>query len=118
VIPVFVPVATRQITCIRKHEHSDPHHPIRWVGGADIPSGQSFQLTQEEVIAAIDSGDQFFVQGIDGSTSSVQVKTHFPSWSQQGIRYIATVADQSQADNLLSLPDCPPSPLDRAFPYG
>src|SRR5262249_36209308 len=101
IIPVFVPVVARQITCIRKHEHADANHPIRWVGGIDIPSGQSFQMTQTECIAAIDRGESFIVQGADGRTAAVRVLVHFPPWGPQGIRYIATVSDKSKADNLL-----------------
>ena len=46
IIPKFVPVIERQITCIRKHEHGDINHPIRWVSGLDVPSSQAFQMTK------------------------------------------------------------------------
>jgi hypothetical protein len=118
IIPTFVPVVARQISCIRKHEHADINHPIRWVGGIDIPSRQAFSMTQVDCIAAIDRGERFFVQGADGSQADVRVFVHFPPWGRQGIRYIATVADRSKLDNLLSLPDCPRGPLDQLFPYG
>ena len=118
IVPVDVPTVARQITCIRKHNHADAFHPIRWVGGVDIPSKQSFQLTQLEVIQAIDAGNRFFVQGDDGTTADVKVFLHFPPWSPRGVRYIATVADASRRDNLLSLPECPRDGLDRQFPYG
>jgi hypothetical protein len=56
--------------------------------------------------APIDRGNQFFVIGPDGSRADVRVYLHFPPWNQRGIRYIATVPDNTRADNLLSLPEC------------
>jgi Protein of unknown function (DUF3892) len=118
IVPRFVPVIERQITCIRKHEHGDINHPIRWVGGLNVPSGQIFQMTQTDCIAAIDRGERFFVKGEDNSRADVHVLVHFPPWGPKGIRYIATAPDRSRADNLLSLPDCPWDQLDKLFPYG
>jgi 1-phosphatidylinositol phosphodiesterase len=109
---VFEPDLGRQITCIRKHKHGDANHPIRWVGGIGIPSGQPFKMTRTECIDAIQNGGRFFVQGPDGSVANVRVSL------RKGIPYIATVDDSSTEDNLLSLPECPRDRLDRMFPYG
>ncbi len=107
VIPRPVPVKAWQITCIQKRgSHSNPNENIKVVAGIHIPSGQKFWMKQEEVMARIDKGDQFFVAGADGSQAQVKVFVHFPPWQPQGSRYIATVADDSTDDNLLSLPDC------------
>jgi len=95
-----------QITCIHKNPRNDPAHPIRTVGGINLTQNIPFRMTQAQCIQSIDRGNQFFVIGADGSRADVRVLIHFPPWGLQGIRYIATVADNSRADNLLSLPEC------------
>ena len=105
VIPANIPLSM-QITCIHKNPRNDPSHPIRMVGGINRTQNIPFRLTQEECIQSIDRGNDFFVIGSDGRRAEVKVFIHFPPWGLQGIRYIATVADNSRADNLLSLPEC------------
>lgn len=105
VIPANL-VLSMQITCIHKNPRTDPAHPIRMVGGTNLTQNIPFRMTQLECIQSIDRGNRFFVVGADGSQAEVKVFIHFPPWGLQGIRYIATVADRSRADNLLSLPEC------------
>src|SRR5215831_289422 len=95
-----------QITCIHKNPRNDPAHPIRSVGGMNLTQNVPFRMTQAQCIQSIDRGNRFFVVGADGSRAEVKVFIHFPPWGLQGIRYIATVADKSRLDNLLSLPEC------------
>jgi hypothetical protein len=99
----------KQITCVRKIPRNDPHHAIRYVGGVTVSlkNNESFLISQGECINQIDQGDTFFVVGPDGSQAEVKVYLHFPPWGLQGIRYIATVPDNTKTDNLLSLPECP-----------
>src|SRR5437764_693136 len=105
VIPANIPLAM-QITCIHKNPRNDPNHPIRSVGGLNLTQNIPFRMTQVQCIQSIDKGNHFFVVGADGSRADVRVFIHFPPWGLQGIRYIATVADNSRADNLLFLPEC------------
>lgn len=105
VIPVNIALSM-QITCIHKNPRNDPGHPIRSVGGMNLTQNIPFMMTQHECIQSIDRGNKFFVVGADGSRAEVRVYIHFPPWNRQGIRYIATVPDNSRADNLLSLPEC------------
>ncbi len=105
VIPADIPLSM-QITCIHKNPRNDPFHPIRMVGGTNLTQNAPFRMTQAQCIQSIDRGNSFFVIGADGSRAEVKVFIHFPPWGLQGIRYIATVADNSHADNLLSLPEC------------
>jgi hypothetical protein len=105
VIPANVPLSM-QITCIHKNPRNDPNHPIRSVGGINQTQSIPFRMTQAQCIESIDRGNHFFVVGADGSRADVRVFIHFPPWGLQGIRYIATIADDSRADNLLSLPEC------------
>ena len=108
VIPMDIPVR-KQITCIHKTPRADTHHAIKIVGGVtvNLATNTSFRMTQEECISELDRGNTFFVVGADGSEAEVKVFIHFPPWEPRGIRYIATVADDSTEDNLLSLPECP-----------
>jgi len=105
VIPVDIPLSM-QITCITKRPRNDPYHPILAVCGINLTQNIPFRLSQLSCIASIDRGNQFFVIGPDGSRADVRVYIHFPPWNQRGIRYIATVPDNTRADNLLSLPEC------------
>ncbi len=110
VIPMPVAVEARQITCVAKRDAlDDPEENIKYVGGVHVPSGYYFMMDQSEVITRIESGEQFFVEG-GGEKAQVIVKTHFPPWAPQGTKFITTVADDTTADNLLSLPECPAKP--------
>ncbi len=104
VIPVNLKLEM-QITFIHKDPRNDAFHPIQAVGGMNLTQNIPFRMSQKECIASIDRGNKFFVIGADGSRAEVKVFIHFPPWNRQGIRYIATVADNSKADNLLSLPE-------------
>jgi len=104
VIPVNLTLSM-QITAIHKNPRNDPGHPIRSVSGMNLTQNAPFTMSQKDCIASIDRGNRFFVVGADGSQAEVKVFIHFPPWNLQGIRYIATVADRSTADNLLSLPE-------------
>jgi hypothetical protein len=113
IIPYTAPVTSRQVTCIRKRKRNDARHPIRWVAGIDIPSGQPFEMLTGDVMRRIASGHRFFVGAPNGQIADIKVFVHFPPWQPTGSRYLATVADDSLSDNLLSLPECAPGPLDR-----
>jgi hypothetical protein len=65
-------------------------------------------MTQKECIASIDQGNQFFVAKPGGGTVPVNVFSHWVPGpdNDQLTRYIATAADNTKADNLLSLPEC------------
>jgi hypothetical protein len=107
VVPTAVPVVARQITCISKRtELDDPKENIQYVGGVHVPSGFGFRMYQRDVITRIENGEHFFVMAPDGQQAQVIVRTHFPPWAPQGTKYITTAADNTTADNLLSLPRC------------
>jgi len=90
----------RQIQCINKSDRPNPHERIRNVGG--VNGGQRWKMTQPQAIAAIESGQMAFYVSQAGHTVNVIVAT-----SQYGHKYLKTVADGEQPDNLLSLPECP-----------
>jgi hypothetical protein len=89
-----------EIQCINKGDRQNPHERILSVGG--IHGGKRWKISQEEAIAGIESGKWSFFVNRGGKTVDVIVAT-----SHYGHKYIKTVADGEQPDNLLSLPECP-----------
>jgi hypothetical protein len=109
VIPANIPLQM-QITCINMTPSIDPYPPIREVGGINRTQNIPFRMSQADCINSIDRGNRFFVMGPGGSQADVHVYVHFPPWSLQGIRYIATNPDNPRSDSLHSLPECPIAP--------
>jgi hypothetical protein len=93
------------ITCVDKPSGNVEAHHIETVGGTF--NGQNWRMKTAEVMDRIASGTTFVVNGADGSQSRVEVRKHFTSAANPTGRYLATVADDSKEDNLLSLqPSC------------
>jgi hypothetical protein len=86
--------------CIKKRDRDNPHERILNVGG--IYGGERWRMTQQEAITAIDGGKWSFYVSVGGNTVDVIVAI-----SRYGHKYLKTVADGEQPDNLLSLPECP-----------
>jgi hypothetical protein len=84
-----------QVTCVRKE-----HGRITRLGGSNLTTGESFDLSEPECILSISKGNEFFVLGGDGSKAAVYVVAGDSSI------YLSTSRDSSRADNLLSLPEC------------
>ena len=87
-----------QIECINKTNRYSPYDRISHVGGT-VPT--RWRLTQEDAIAAIESGAWRFYVMVNGQVAWVIVAR-----SAAGNKYIKTVADGEQPNNLLSLPEC------------
>jgi hypothetical protein len=68
---------------------------------AETPTAALGGLSQEEAIVGIESGKWAFYVFQQGRTAEVIVAT-----SAFGHKYLKTVADGQQPDNLLSLPEC------------
>ena len=89
-------MARYQIVCVVKPGgHYNPHERITSVG---VSAGERF--TQQQVIAAIESRRESFYVSQAGRTVDVIVAVH------NGHKYIKTVTDGVQPDNLLALRDC------------
>jgi hypothetical protein len=93
-----------EVGCIHKPTGNAEAHHIDHLGG--VFNGQSWQLTNTEVMGYIQSGVRFYVSGTDGSRAQVEVQQHWKSNANPTGRYLTTVPDRSKADNLLSLPQC------------
>jgi hypothetical protein len=91
-----------EIKCINKTPRNDPHDRIHSVGGVN-PDGGRWKLAQPAAVAGVDSGTYSFYVSQAGYIVDVIVAV-----SQFGHRYLKTVPDGVQPDNLLKLPECPP----------
>jgi len=90
-----------QVLCITKSDRFNPHERITHIGGANADKSR-WRITQEKAIEGIESGKWAFYVSRAGRTAEVVVAR-----SSYGNKYLKTVADGIQPDNLLSLPECP-----------
>jgi Protein of unknown function (DUF3892) len=96
-------MATRhRVLCINKTDRFNPHERISHIGGQN-PDGTGWRLTQQEAIQGIESNRWAFYVLRGGREVNVIVAK-----SAYGHKYLKTVADGEQPDNLLSLPECRP----------
>lgn len=90
-----------EIKCINKSDRYNPHERIQSIGGLN-ENGTRWRLSQQAAIEGIENGEWEFFVSKDGNTAQVIVAI-----SSHGNKYLKTVADGEQPNNLLSLPECP-----------
>jgi hypothetical protein len=90
-----------RVLCITKSDRFNPHERITHLGGRNI-DGTRWYITQEAAISGIESGTWEFFVDRGGRIVDVVVAI-----SRYGYKYLKTVADGDQPDNLLSLSECP-----------
>ncbi len=89
-------MATRhEVKCINKSNRYDPHERIQNIGGP------GWKITEQRAIQGIESGEWSFYVTRGGRTVEVIIAQRL------GRKYLKTVPDGEQPDNLLSLPECP-----------
>jgi hypothetical protein len=90
-----------QIQCINKSNRMSAHERIQNIGGLN-QDGTRWKLAQPEAITFIEQGKySFFVNAGHQKVEVIVAKSAY------GNKYIKTVADDEQPNNLLSLPECP-----------
>jgi hypothetical protein len=89
-----------QVLCISKTDRPNPHERITHIGGRN-DDGTTWKITQQAAIDGIEQDKWNFYVSKGGRTVDVVVAVR--RW---GHKYIKTVADGEQPDNLLSLPEC------------
>ena len=89
-----------EVMCINKTDRFNPHERIRTIGGLNA-DGSSWKLTQEQAIDGIESGKWAFYVKVSGHAVDVIIAV-----SRYGNKYLKTVSDGEQPNNLLSLPEC------------
>ena len=93
-------MATRlEITCINKSDRQNPHERILFIGGQN--AGARWKFSQTDAIRYIENGQFEFFVNQGGLTVNVIVAHRL------GHKYLKTITDGEQPDNLLSLPECP-----------
>jgi len=85
-----------EIKCINKSDHTNIHERIRNVGGSN------WKLSQQEAIDGIRRGTWIFYVMKNYKKVNVVIAR-----SAYGNDYLKTEADDTENNNLLSLPECP-----------
>ena len=93
--------ARHEVRCINKTDRHNPHERISHIGGVNSDNTR-WKVTQERGIQGIESREWEFYVTQRGRTVDVVVAV-----SHYDHKYLKTVADGEQPDNLLSLPECP-----------
>lgn len=90
-----------QIRCINKADRYDAHERIINIGGLNGTT-ERWKISVAEAIKGIERGDWQFYVMVNGSSADVIIAV-----SRYGHKYLKTIADGEQPNNLLSLPECP-----------
>lgn len=90
-----------RILCINKDDRYNPYESITHIGGKNT-DGTKWKLTQDDAIEGIESGKWSFYVEVLGDRADVIVAI-----SAAGNKYLKTVPDGDEPNNLLSLPECP-----------
>lgn len=92
-----------RITCINKDggHHYDPHEAITHLGWINEADGKTGKSTLAEMVSYLEKGNQAYVKATSGAIEYLVVRT-----SRYGNKYVKTVADGKETNNLLYLLEC------------
>ena len=92
-----------RITCIKKDngQHENPYVAIESLGWTNEANGERNRSTREQMYDFVvnQNGEAYVTAGSVRARLIGQV-------SPRGTRYVKTVADSTDRDNLLKLPEC------------
>lgn len=93
-----------RITCIKRSngDHINPYEAISSLGWISDKHPITVVTSRSDMCDFVDRGVQAYVQTEDGDVAFL-ITDKLPD----GTRYVKTIPDDSTADNLLKLPDCP-----------
>jgi hypothetical protein len=89
----------KQVSCITKREHHNPHERIVGIGGVD--KGVRWWRAEDDAIRDVEHDPTSYFVSVNNRSVWVIVAMH------NGRKYLKTDTDGYVPNNLLSLPDCP-----------
>ena len=89
----------KQVRCITKRQHHNPHERIQGIGGTNS-LGVRWWRAEDDAIHDVERDPDSYFASANGKSVRVVVATH------NGRKYLKTVTDGYEPNNLLSLPDC------------
>jgi hypothetical protein len=92
-----------RITCINKDngDHYDPHEAITHLGWVEESTGKSDKCTRADMVDFLEKGNSAYVKDAWGNIASLVVRI-----SRFGNKFVKTVADGRETNNLLVLLEC------------
>ena len=92
-----------KITCINKDNghHYDPHLAITDLGWINEQTNEAGKSTRIEMVEFIERGGKAYVKDFLGKIAFLVVRT-----SYFGNKFVKTVADNRETNNLLELNEC------------
>lgn len=92
-----------KITCINKDngDHYDPHEAITHLGWIVESTNETGKNTRAEMVKFVEGGGKAYTKDYLGNVAYLVVRT-----SRSGNKYVKTVADGKETDNLLYLVEC------------
>lgn len=89
--------------CINKDsgDHYDSHEAITNLGWVNELNQKTGKATRAEMVKFIEGGNQAYTKDRFGNVAYLVVRT-----SRSGNKYVKTIADGKETDNLLALVEC------------
>jgi hypothetical protein len=91
-----------RITCINKDNghHQDPHEAITHLGWVNEVSGKTGKNTRLEIVDFLEKDNEAYVKNVFGK------KAYLVVINRNNNKYVKTVADGIETNNLLNLVEC------------
>lgn len=92
-----------KITCINKDngDHFAPHEAITHLGWLNESTNESGKCTRKQMVDFIEKGNKAYVKDVWGNIAYLVVRI-----SRFGNKFVKTVADGKETNNLLQLIEC------------